>query len=54
MAGFENRRAATIRVVSTGSAEDGRSQPALGRKAIQIYLGAMRMPPSSRTSSPLK
>ena len=31
MSDFENRRAATFRVVSTGSAESGRSQPAMGR-----------------------
>ena len=30
---FENRRAATIKVVSTGSAEGWHSQPAMGRKA---------------------
>ena len=29
MADFENRRAATFRVVSTGSAEGGRSQPGM-------------------------
>ena len=33
MVPFENRRAATIRVVSTGSAERCHSQPAMGRKA---------------------
>jgi hypothetical protein len=54
MAGFENRRGATIWVVSTGSAEDGRSQLALGRKAEQIQRGAIRIAPSRRTSSPLK
>ena len=35
MVAFENRSTATFRVVSTGSAEDRRSQPALGRKAAQ-------------------
>ena len=39
MATFENRRAAAIWAVSTGSAESGRSEPGMGQ--IRMHRGAL-------------
>ena len=41
---FENRSAAHIKCVSTGSAEDRRSQPGMGR--IAVYLPLARLEPA--------
>ena len=48
MVAFENRRAATLQVVSTGSAEGRDLQPGMGQRAADAYRRLRQLQHTSR------